>query len=233
MRFGVFVPDDGLLPNALATPFPNRSAKLTELGDGAGVGGTERTFSEEWAGGDGDRVDGECRPLVKRRDTDAVALDAANTGGGRGVTGWKLRVRRWPCPFRQSTPIETDDGCFSRILRKDCIARYPVGWSEDVVDSDDDDTDSASIGGVVDRRANGACRSGVTERDRGVDARVRGRHRSLVDDRIVRTEDGEDTVDPLSVLEAPVDLRLEGRPNSRGDAWDETSDRFTRVVRRW
>lgn len=228
MRFGVFVPDDGRLPSALATPFPNRSAKLTELGDGTGVGGTERTLSEEWVGGDGGRVDRECRPLVKRCDTDAVALDAANTGGGGGVTGWKLRARQWPCPFRESTSTEMDDGCFSKILRRDCIARYPVGWSEDVVDSDDD-TDSASIGGVVDRRAN----SGVTGRDRGADARVRGRHRSPADDCIVRTEDGEDTVDTLSVLEAPVDLRLEGKPNNRGEAWEETSERFTRSVRRW
>lgn len=228
MRFGVFVPDDGRLPNAFAAPFPNRSTKLTELGDGTGVGGTERTLSEEWAGGDGDRVDRECLPLVKRRDTDAVAVDAANTGGGGGVTGWKLRVRRWPSFFGESASTEMDDGCFSKILRRDCIARYPVGWSEDVVDSDDD-ADSASIGGGVDRRAN----SGVTERDRGVDARVRGRHRSPAGDRIVRTEDGEDTVDILSVLEAPVDPRLEGKPNSREEAWEETSERFTRLVRRW
>lgn len=127
MRFGVFVPDDGPLPNALATPFPSKSTKLTELGDGAGVGGTECTFREECAGGDGGRVDRECRPFVNRRDTDAVAFDAAETGGGGGVTGWKLRVRRWFPLFRQSSSTETDDGCFSRILRRDCIARYPVG----------------------------------------------------------------------------------------------------------
>lgn len=100
-----------------------------------------------------------------------------------------------------------------------------------MVDSEDD-TDSTSTGGVVDRRASGARRIGVTERDRRVDARVLGRQRPPGDDRIVRTEDGEDTADPLSVLEVPVDPRLEGKPNSREEASEGTSGRFTNFVRR-
>jgi len=57
MRFGVDTVDGGALPIILATPVPNTSDRLMLLGDGAGVGGTERTFNEECAGGDGGRVD--------------------------------------------------------------------------------------------------------------------------------------------------------------------------------
>jgi len=75
IRFGVDTPDDDALPITLATPFPNASDRLIVLGDGNGVGGTERTFNDECAGGDGGRVDIEWRPLVKSRDIEAVAVD--------------------------------------------------------------------------------------------------------------------------------------------------------------
>lgn len=59
IRLGVPAGDGVAVPIALATPFPNTSARLSVLGDGAGVGGTERIFSEEWTGGEGGRVESE------------------------------------------------------------------------------------------------------------------------------------------------------------------------------
>lgn len=88
------------------------------LGDERGVGGTEGTFREECVGGDGGRVEDECLPFVKRRDMEAVAVDVPATGAGAGVT-MKLGDRVCFGCFREGELTEVEDGCSSRILRRD------------------------------------------------------------------------------------------------------------------
>ena len=93
MRFGVDVPDE---PALLFRPRPNRSGMLSMDGEGegiaaigeAGVGvtgveGTELFFREDCLGGDCPR-DVVCRPLVKSRETDAVAVDVPDIGATIG-----------------------------------------------------------------------------------------------------------------------------------------------------
>ncbi len=88
IRFGVDVPDE--LP-VLLRPMPNRSGTLSMDGEGegtAGVGetgveGTEFFFKEDCLGGDWVR-DVVCRPLVKSRETEAVAVDVLETGATVG-----------------------------------------------------------------------------------------------------------------------------------------------------
>lgn len=89
------------------------------LGDGAGVGGSERTFREECVGGEGGRVEDECLPFVKRRDTEAVAVDVPEIGAGAGVTGMKLGNRSCLRSFREMELTVVVDFCSSRILRRD------------------------------------------------------------------------------------------------------------------
>ena len=82
MRLGVLRPEDDAA--ALRTLAAGDGANAAgEPGSRSGVVGAElaaeaEPLSEEKRGGDGGRV--ECRPFVKRRETDAVAVDVLAAG---------------------------------------------------------------------------------------------------------------------------------------------------------
>ena len=123
-------------------------AAIGEAGVGVtGVEGTELFFREDCLGGDCPR-DVVCRPLVKSRETDAVAVDVPDIGAtiggdrreglGRGGAEWVEEERG----FRDDCE---GDRCFSRICRRDSTVRST--WR--VADSDEaEEVDSSSIGGV-------------------------------------------------------------------------------------
>lgn len=92
MRLGVDSPEEGVLPVKRATPTPNKPGKLDVDGDGVietGVGGADDLFKDECLGGDGGRVDEWCVDLVRRRDTEAVAVDVPEDATGIGERGMK------------------------------------------------------------------------------------------------------------------------------------------------
>lgn len=113
MRLGVGVerPDDAALlvrervkPNAPGMPSSvgvgGAEGAGVEFGvgveEGFGVGGAERCLSTDCRGGDGGRVDDECRAFVNIREMDAVAVEVPATGAtdggernaGRGDVGF-------------------------------------------------------------------------------------------------------------------------------------------------
>lgn len=93
MRFGVELPEAeaDLNPNGWMIASDTLSILIEGEGVCVGVGGADRFFIAECRGGEGGRVEDECRLLVKRRETDAVAVDVAC----RGVTiGGDRRVGR-------------------------------------------------------------------------------------------------------------------------------------------
>lgn len=91
IRFGVDRPELGVLPPKTLTP--KKSGTLSVVGDGDGVTAGD-CFIAECLGGEGGRVDEECWPLVKRRETDAVAVEVPSSATGAGVRGWKAGGRR-------------------------------------------------------------------------------------------------------------------------------------------
>jgi len=86
--FGVEPPDPGLLPpKAIATPAPIISGILIVVGEGEGRGEEldEGCFNDECRGGDGGRVEEVCVGFLKRRETDAVAVEVLASAVGAGV----------------------------------------------------------------------------------------------------------------------------------------------------
>ena len=176
-----------------------------------GVEGAEGRFIDECRGGEGARVDEWWVALVKRRDTEAVAVDVANDAIGGGVRGKKAGGFN-RCGTAGSTVL--GGGWSSRILRRHSMVRYAWGWSDD--DDDEHDPDSSSMGGVIGRGAVGgdASRVGVRERDLGVDPRCPTRLRS--GEALRRRFDGDSerlaARSVLAVLPEPRRLR-----NEKGD----------------
>lgn len=138
MRLGVERPEPGRLPPNMTTPAPSISGILSIVGDGEvrGVGLVDADdLSAECLGGDGGRVDEVCVGLVKRRETDAVAVDVSASAMGGGDKGKKAGCRRGSGCL--------GGGCSSRILRSAlmvCLAGQPSEEDED-----------SSMGGVMHR----------------------------------------------------------------------------------
>lgn len=83
-----------MLPVIRATPAPKNVGLEGECVVVIGVGGAEDRFNDECLGGDGGRVEEWCVALVKRRDTDAVAVDVPDDATGGGVRGKKAGAFR-------------------------------------------------------------------------------------------------------------------------------------------
>lgn len=79
-----------MLPVIRATPAPkNVEAEGEGVVAVVGVGGAEDRFIDECLGGEGGRVEEWWVDLVRRRDTDAVAVDVPDDATGAGVRGKK------------------------------------------------------------------------------------------------------------------------------------------------
>lgn len=164
-----------------------------------GVGGADRFFSAECRGGEGGRVEDECRALVNRRETDAVAVEVPRMGATVGGASRLGRTGDRCC-------IDGGRGCFSRIVRRDSSVRSTCIVSED---DESDDAESSSMDGMGIKglvRWSGELlvlsRAGVTERPRK-EGEVRMGGGGDLDRRLLRLDTTVDIVDVL-------DLRVDG-----------------------
>lgn len=99
-----------------------------------GVGGADRPFMADCRGGEGGRVEDEWRLFVKRRETEAVAVEVPCVGAERGGDSSEGRTG----DFGRIT------GCFSRIVRRDSRVRSTCISEEE----ESEEAESSSITGM-------------------------------------------------------------------------------------
>ena len=152
---GVDCPELGALLPALPAPStrPTNSGMFSIEGVGVGVcealalvlvlalgdrgRATPARFIADCRGGDGGRVEDECVPFVKSRETDAVAVDVPACATGGAVRGRNAGGRS-ACP---GVSFGGRAGWSSSILRKLCTVSFATQPS--------DDEDDSSTGGVI------------------------------------------------------------------------------------
>lgn len=135
-RFGVLRPE----PMPTASEMLNQELLSESVGE-TGVGGAERPlrpFIADTRGGEGGRVDDECRGFVKRRETLAVAFDDPATG----VTLGGLRNAGRGGVLGGSG---AGGGLFCRMMRREVRVRSTCRSSED----DELDAEGSSMMGGV------------------------------------------------------------------------------------
>jgi len=113
-----------VLPVIRATPAPKNVEADGEVAV-VGVGGAEDRFIDECLGGDGGRVEEWWVDFVRRRDTDAVAVDVPDDAIGGGVRGKKAggfnRFGTTGSTVALSSVV--GGGWSSRILRRHFMVR--------------------------------------------------------------------------------------------------------------
>lgn len=161
---GVVVPEDEPNPNGEISASGTLNILKLGLGVCVGVGGVLRIlpFSADCLGGDGGRVEDECRDLVKSREMDAVAVEVPDMGA---IAGGTRREGRAGDFWRMDG---SGGGCFSRIVRRDSSVRSTCIVSDDDESEEAESSSMEGIGtrGLVRCKGEELSRAGVTDRPR-------------------------------------------------------------------